>query len=124
MRVTSSLMSSPVKNYLRTHRKRSGLRQSDMAFLLDLNGGYEISRLERHERDPSLQMVFGCQVLFDTLPHDLYPGLYAKVERITRRRICTLVKELEGDLSNEHSAYKHEMLMAIIERLGARRPRL
>jgi transcriptional regulator with XRE-family HTH domain len=117
-------MSSLVKNYLRTHRKRSGLRQDDIAFLLDLNGGYGISRYERLERIPSLDTAFGMQVLFDTLPHELYPGLYAKVERITRRRIRTLIRNLERESSGANTTFQREFLMEVITRSGSRRSRL
>lgn len=117
-------MSTHSRNYLRTQRKRSGLRQDDIAFLLNLNGGYEISRFERMERLPRLDAAFGLQILFGTLPHELYPGLYTKVERTTRRRIRRLIAELEATPSDNNATYSRSVLAKTIERIDARRPRL
>jgi len=115
-------MTSPIKNYLRTHRKRSGLLQSDVAFLLGFNSGHVVSRHERLERTTNLDMAFAYQVLFDALPHELYPGLYEKVEKLIRRRIHLLVEELEQATMNVNTAYRRDVLLAIIERVNERRP--
>lgn len=117
-------MTSAIENYLRTHRKRSGLSQEDVAFLLGLKSGQIISRYERLDRVPSLETAFACQVLFDTLPHELYPGLYAKVESITRRRTRTLIARMGEDFDTGPLFQKRATLTRVIERTGPRRPRI
>lgn len=117
-------MSSSIESYLRTHRKRSGLRQDDIAFLLGLNGGYEVSRYEQLDRVPPLKSVFGMQVLFNALPHELYPGLYARVEKMTRQRIRALAATLECLPSDANAPFRKSFLMEIISRDGSRHTRL
>jgi len=117
-------MSTRIASYLRTYRRRSGLSQEDLAFLLGLKSGQIISRYERLDRVPSLETVLACQLLFDALPHELYPGLYAKVESITRRRTKTLIARIAEHPDQERLARKHAFLLRIVERGGARRPPL
>ena len=64
------------------------------------------------------------QVLSDARPHELWSRLYAKVEKITMRRIRALARRL-GDKPVEGIALqKREVLEQTVERVGARRARL
>jgi len=109
-------MNTTIPNYLRTHRRRSGLSQVDVAFLLGLRSGQIVSRYERLDRTPSLETALACQVLFEALPHEIYPGLYTKVERITRRRVRALMTQIGKDSDDAAAAYKRDVLMRVIER--------
>ena len=115
-------MNTSATNYLRTHRRRSGLSQVEVAFLLGLKSGQIVSRYERLDRTPSLETALACQVLFGALPHELYPGLYAKVENITRRRIHALLARMTVHSNETTSAFKRETLKRAIERTDQRRP--
>ena len=114
------LMNKPIAIYLRTYRRRSGLTQSEVARLLGLESGQVVSRYERLDRNPSLETVLGCQVLFDVLPHELYPGLYKKVEKLTRQRIRALIGQFEDEFDEEIIAYKRDVLTQAFERIGSR----
>ncbi len=116
-----SFMSKAKKSYLRTHRKRCCLTQLEVAHLLGLESGQVVSKYERLGRCPSLETVLACQILFDVLPHDLYAGLYQKVEKLTMQRIQSLIEELEKDLSSRAKVYKYEVLVCAIERIRKRK---
>lgn len=117
-------MNNAIAIYLRTYRKRFCLTQSEVARLLGLGSGQAISRYERLDRSPSLETVLACQVLFDALPHELYPGLYKKVKKLTRQRIHAFVNQFGESFDEDVHAYKRDMLIQVIERIGSRGPSL
>ena len=117
-------MNNAIEIYLRTYRKRGGLTQSEVAFLLGLKSGQTVSRYERLDRRPSLETVFAFQVLFDVMPHELYPGLYQKVENLTRQRIQALIDQLEKELEEGTPSHKHDLLLQVLERTRPRGPSL
>lgn len=114
-------MSKALTSYLRTHRRKGGLTQAEMAYLLGLKSGQTISRHERLDRRPSLEIMFAYQVLFDALPHELCPGVYAKVEKITMRRIRILMDRLGNDAQDRLRDHKRAVLGRAMERAGPRR---
>jgi transcriptional regulator with XRE-family HTH domain len=89
-------MSTPLESYLRTHRKRSGFSQDEVAFLLGSASGAKVSRHERLARQPSLLTVFAYEVIFRTPAKDLFAGLYQKVEKTTRARARLLAGNLNA----------------------------
>jgi transcriptional regulator with XRE-family HTH domain len=113
------LMNKPIAIYLRTYRKRFCLTQSEVARLLGLESGQVVSRYERLDRSPSLETVLGCQVLFNVMPHELYPGLYQKVENLTRQRVHALIGQIGEDFDDGALTYKRDVLVQIIERIGS-----
>jgi transcriptional regulator with XRE-family HTH domain len=104
-------MASKRHNYLRTCRKRGGLTQDEMAFLLGCQSGTKVCRYERLSRDPNLEIVFAYQAIFGILPHELVPGIYKKVEHTVAERAGELSKKLdaEGPCAN----HKIQVLQAI-----------
>ena len=117
-------MNNAIAIYLRTYRKRFCLTQLEVARLLGLESGQVVSRYERLDRSPSLETVLGCQVLFDVLPHELYPGLYKKVENLTRQRIQALIGQIDDAFDEGAVTYKRDVLNQAIERIGSRGPSL
>ncbi len=75
---------------------RSGLTQKDMAFLLDLEATSTISRMEKNQRNPSLQILLACCVIFRVSAAELIPGLLQDIEKAVVIRAETLRKELES----------------------------
>ena len=55
------MATSRLNNYLRTHRKHSGLSQSDVSFLVRLKNKAELSRYERNVRAPTLRTALACK---------------------------------------------------------------
>ena len=84
------MATSRLNNYLRTHRKYSGLSQSEVSFLARLKNKAELSRYERNVRVPSLRTALACQELYGESVSDLFAGLSDCVAKDTRNRMKTL----------------------------------
>src|SRR5437879_2490611 len=61
---TSSPMSKKLHNYLLTHRKRSGLSQDEVAFLLGRRSGTKVSRHESFARMPGPRTLLAYEAIF------------------------------------------------------------
>ena len=105
-----------IKSYLRTYRKRGGLTQDEMAFLLGYQSGTKISRFERLARQPNLETALACQVVFGIPAHKLFPGVFAEVEKIVTERARQLSSRLQAKPGQEHSSLRHKLaiLSAIV----------
>ena len=82
---------------MRTCRKRSGLSQEEVSFLLGSQSGAQLSRYENLSREPSLATAFACQAVFRVPAHELFPGIYTVVELKVRRRANVLHGKLDSD---------------------------
>jgi transcriptional regulator with XRE-family HTH domain len=101
-------MAYKVQSYVRTYRKRTGLTQEDVAFLLGVNSGTKLSHYERLHRTPSLRTAFALEVIFGKPPKKLLPGAYAKVELETIKRAQMLSRKL--DKKTPTSKLNHRLL--------------
>jgi transcriptional regulator with XRE-family HTH domain len=89
----------PAGCYLRTHRKKSGLSQSELASILGLVTELQISRHERSLTLPLFLTAISYEIVFQVPIAELFPGLYETV----RQNIDERLSELEGRL-HESSA--------------------
>jgi transcriptional regulator with XRE-family HTH domain len=87
-------MSVPLQNYLRTYRKRSGLTQTEVAFLLGSDDGMKVYRYERQVQRPTLETVLAFEAIFRVPAKELFAGLYQKAEKETRARALMLAQQL------------------------------
>lgn len=67
-----------------------------MAFLLGASSGAKVSRFERFKREPDLRSAFVCQVMFGIPANEIFPGIFAEVEQITKERARLLFRKLEN----------------------------
>lgn len=88
-------MVEKLNNYLYAHRKRSGLTQKDIAYLLGHYDGNQVSRHERSRQKPSLIAAFAYQAIFGVPVEELFPGLYRDIKAEINRRADLLSKELK-----------------------------
>ena len=112
-------MEPRIKSYLRTHRKRGGLSQDEMAFLLGYQSGTKISRFERLARQPNLETVIACQVVFGIPAHKLFPGVFAEVEKTVTERARQLSARLQGKRGPGRTGFRHKL--AILRAIAAER---
>ena len=96
-------MKHRIPSYLRTYRKRRGLTQDEMAFLLGCHSGTEISRFEHLARHPNLEAALACQIVFGVPAHELFPGVYAEVEKIVTERARLLSEQLKARREQDRS---------------------
>jgi len=88
-------------NYLRTHRKHSGLSQSEVSFLIRLKDKSELSRYERSVRQPSLRTALACQEIYGVAVSDLFTGLSDSVAKDTRHQMKKLQTRLQANIEPE-----------------------
>jgi transcriptional regulator with XRE-family HTH domain len=92
-------MERPLKTYLRTFRRRWGLTQKELAFLIGAESPTTISRIEQLKRVPSLAASLACLVVFDATEYEMFPGLLADIRDGVLARAGELYNELQGDPS-------------------------
>ena len=107
-------------NYLRTHRKRCGFTQRELGFLVGLDSGQIISRYEAYSLVPHLRTALACQIIFDEVPHKLFPGMYREVEQSITERITQLSEELGDCAPTPVILQKQDCLQNVLERIEAR----
>ena len=113
-------MESKVPSYLRTYRKRNGLSQDEVAFLLGCQSGTKVSRFERLARKPNLETALACEVVFGIPAHDLFPRAYAEVEKTVTARARMLSNRLRAADHRELPRLRQKLasLKAIVGREG------
>src|SRR5690348_8170886 len=82
---THLLMPSALPIYLHVLRKRSGLSQRELAFLLRISPAM-LSKLERLERTPSKAVIIATEIIFGAIPRDAFPSFYESVETKVMRQ--------------------------------------
>lgn len=101
-------------HYLKTCRKRVGLSQDDIAFLLGFESGAHVCRYERFRRSPGFRMTIALCVIFQTPPRELFAGEYQKVERAIHKRAKRLVGRLAAEKPDQLTLRKLAFLRTII----------
>jgi transcriptional regulator with XRE-family HTH domain len=81
-------------NYLRRYRKRAGLSQKEVCFLLGSRDGTMASRYERFARTPTLETALAYGALLQVPVNELFGGLYERAKRETARRAKLLARKL------------------------------
>jgi len=99
LHINSSCMSK-LDNYLRTYRRRAGISQDEMAFLLGTHDGTKVSRYERLARTPGLETALAYEAIFGISVRELFAGVYQRVERAARRR-AQLLRKRVGRVTSE-----------------------
>lgn len=102
-------------NYLRAYRKRLGLSQKEIAYLLGCRGGGKVSRYERFVRDPSFETALACEVIFQTPSRDLFAGVHERVERAVSKRAKRLAQLLAKRQRDPQLARKLRALQVVID---------
>jgi len=111
-------MNEQLKSYVRPLRRRSGLTQRELAFLL---GGASVSRIERFKQVPNLVWMHACALLFGVPAAELYPHLLAEVQNALKRRTNELYDQLQGNPSKV-TRTKLDFLEGVLDRLDREYP--
>jgi transcriptional regulator with XRE-family HTH domain len=90
-----------ITNHLRSHRKRSSLSQSEVAFLLGSKDGGQISRYEKGHRVPTLRTAIAFTMIFGVSLSILFSGIQIGVDTEVGSRIKQLRATL-GKKPEEH----------------------
>lgn len=106
---------------LRTQRKKSGLYQKELAALLPHAGHSRVSCVERGLRRPNADEILAYELVFSTLPRNLFPGVVLEVEEAVLKNARRLRARLAKDRSERANQAKAH-LKAMLAR-AAHRPR-
>ena len=86
--------STPLSNYLRTYRRRGGLSQGEIGFLLGWTTGDNVSRHEFRRRMPNFEHLLGYEVILRVPIRELFAGEFERIERQVRRRAERLASRI------------------------------
>jgi transcriptional regulator with XRE-family HTH domain len=104
------MSSSQLPNYLLSNRKRLGLSQEEVAFLLGDHRGSRVCRHEHFSRTPDLEVALAYEVIFKRSLSELFGGLYQKVEKEVRKRAKVLLEQKSVRPPGRRSAQKRKVL--------------
>ena len=93
-----------LENYLRTHRKKSGLTQHEVGFLLGRETGAQVSRYEKRHRLPPLEIALAYEEIFGVPVGELFAGVRQAVGRDIEKRRVALRARLQTKTPNAHDA--------------------
>jgi hypothetical protein len=113
-------MTQSRETYLRPQRRRFGLTQRELAFLIGAKDAGVVGRIEGMQRAPSLLWMCACAIIFDAAPAELFPGLFAKVSEGVLARANDLYEELQGNPS-QTTRFKLDFLERVLARLEKQR---
>jgi transcriptional regulator with XRE-family HTH domain len=106
----------PLKNYLRTVRRRYGFSQDEIALLLGATSGTKVSRYETFTRLPSISTVFAYEVIFGAAARDLFAGAYQDVRCAVVSRAKLLMESLNHESADPEILRKVQFLRSIVEK--------
>jgi transcriptional regulator with XRE-family HTH domain len=109
------MASSQLTNYLRSNRKRLGLSQDEVSFLLGTKGESKVSRYERFNREPSLKTALALEAIFQRPVRELFGGLYQKAEQQVTERAKILNEKVASQTANPKTLRKRQILSNIAE---------
>jgi DNA-binding XRE family transcriptional regulator len=81
-------------SYLRTHRRKCGLSQSDLANILGLVTELQISRHERSLTLPLFLTAISYEIVFQVPLSELFPGVYETVHQNVEKRLAEIEERL------------------------------
>ena len=108
---TTFMASHKLPNYIRVHRKRLGLSQHEVAFLLGWSDASQPSRYEHFSRIPALRTAFALAVILRVSVSELFPGEYQKIESA----VCRQAKRLQARLATENPDQSRARKLAVLK---------
>ena len=82
-------------SYLRYHRKKSGLTQSELAEVLGSIGSRQVARHENFKATPSIYVALGYHIALQASIAELFPGVYETVRQGIEQRLLDLEHRLQ-----------------------------
>jgi DNA-binding XRE family transcriptional regulator len=95
-------MRRSLHNYLRTHRRRTGLYQEHVSRLLGGRSDTKVSRHEKGQRLPTLETALAYAVVYQTSVDELFAGLKETVEEQVQSRARKVLSDVEEGPVREH----------------------
>lgn len=112
-------MSEAYRSFLRSYRRRSGLTQSELAYLAGLSDGSCVSKFECLRREPDLRTAMACEAILQVSAQDLFPDTADEVELAIRQRADVLYQELIEACKTARHDQAWQEKMALLDALRA-----
>ena len=106
--------------FVRSHRRKWGLTQVELARLVGLSSRSAVSRIERAERVPTTATIIACGIIFGIAASDLFPSLHEEIGETVQLAVTALQEEL-ADQSDKVSIRKRALLAQVQERISNRK---
>ena len=106
--------------FVRSHRRKWGLTQVELARLVGLSSRSAVSRIERAERVPTTATIIACGIIFGIAACDLFPSLQEEIEETVQLAVAALQEEL-ADQPDKVSIRKRALLAQVQERISNRK---
>jgi transcriptional regulator with XRE-family HTH domain len=106
-------MSRKLPNYLRTYRKRFGLSQKELSFLLGVKRSEKVCRYEKFQQVPNLKTALAFQAVFGVPVAELFAGIYDQAEKEISKRARILMRKMQDEATERVSSRKADLLRAI-----------
>jgi len=90
----SQVTTQRLPNYLRAQRRKSGLSQNEVAFLLGRMNGAQVSRYEKRRRLPSIETALACELIFGVPIAELFAGVRDSIGKDIEKRRRELFSKL------------------------------
>jgi transcriptional regulator with XRE-family HTH domain len=103
-----------LSNYLRTYRRRAGLSQNEVAFLLGCKDKVIVSRFERGTSVPTLKTALAYQAIFGASVSELFAGMYEDIESQIIEQAKLLIENYHKSSNKKVEAHKKEFLRVLI----------
>jgi transcriptional regulator with XRE-family HTH domain len=112
-------MASPkLEHYLRTCRKRSGLSQSEVAYLLGARSKNQVSRYERRSHATPLRAALLFEALYGAPVSEMFAGVYESVRKELKRRARELAREFQAQDGKRNRRVRTQKLQWLVEHCG------
>jgi transcriptional regulator with XRE-family HTH domain len=102
---------------LKSHRKRVGLIQEDMAILIGVQSASQVSRHESSEREPDLRTAIAYSIVFDVSLRELLPKLFREIAGEVNARANRLISEIGSSDDKLHQDHRLEVLRRVSARI-------
>ena len=91
-----------IGNYLRAHRKKSGLSQRELAILVGYVNEFQISRHERSVAPPPFLVSLAYSAVFGVSVAEIFTGFHSVVTQSVWRNLEKMKTELIGRTEGEN----------------------
>jgi DNA-binding XRE family transcriptional regulator len=111
-----TMSQDPLKNYLLTYRKRTGLSQDELAFLLGIGSGTTVSKHETGARKPLLKAALSYEIILGESACELFAGWYLELALAIRSRAAKLRARLAAAPATPANIQKLKAIKRLVEK--------
>lgn len=105
-------------NYLKMHRIKTPLSQRDVSFLIGLTDATNLSRIEKGQRQASVEFLLNYHHLFAMSIESFYEPQSETVQYCLLKRIGLFIEEIKKDNNTGKNNPKIKFLNEVIIRLS------